>query len=104
MKALISTLGAVLLVGFLSTPAMAKPHKRSPYGNDLPPGLAKRNGNLPPGLQKHLYRTGHLPPGLEKRYYSRPQYFNTWERDRAWDRNRADWRSNGRVRDYYWRY
>ncbi len=36
------------------------------YSN-LPPGLAKRNGNLPPGLQKHLERDGTLPPGLQKR-------------------------------------
>lgn len=35
--------------------------------SNLPPGLAKRNGNLPPGLQKQLYRNGRLPPGLEKR-------------------------------------
>ncbi len=33
----------------------------------LPPGLAKRNGNLPPGLEKHLERDGTLPPGLQKR-------------------------------------
>ncbi len=33
----------------------------------LPPGLAKRGGNLPPGLQKHLQRNGTLPPGLQKR-------------------------------------
>ena len=33
----------------------------------LPPGLAKRGGNLPPGLQKHLVRNGTLPPGLQKR-------------------------------------
>ncbi|MBI3668413.1 MAG: hypothetical protein HY237_01325 [Acidobacteria bacterium] len=33
----------------------------------LPPGLAKRNGNLPPGLEKHLERNGTLPPGLQKR-------------------------------------
>ena len=39
------------------------------YGSqsNLPPGLAKRNGNLPPGLQKHLERDGTLPPGLQKR-------------------------------------
>ncbi len=36
-------------------------------GNGLPPGLAKRNGNLPPGLQRHIARTGHLPPGLERK-------------------------------------
>ncbi len=33
----------------------------------LPPGLAKRGGDLPPGLQKHLVRNGTLPPGLQKR-------------------------------------
>jgi hypothetical protein len=33
----------------------------------LPPGLAKRNGNLRPGLEKQLRRKGHLPPGLEKK-------------------------------------
>ena len=33
----------------------------------LPPGLAKRGGNLPPGLQKQLERNGTLPPGLQKK-------------------------------------
>jgi hypothetical protein len=33
----------------------------------LPPGLAKRGGDLPPGLQKKLDRDGRLPPGLQKR-------------------------------------
>jgi hypothetical protein len=33
----------------------------------LPPGLAKRGGDLPPGLQKQLMRNGTLPPGLQKR-------------------------------------
>ena len=33
----------------------------------LPPGLAKRGGLLPPGLQKHLEKNGRLPPGLQKR-------------------------------------
>ncbi|HEU5402737.1 MAG TPA: hypothetical protein VFU86_15355 [Terriglobales bacterium] len=33
----------------------------------LPPGLAKRGGDLPPGLQKHLERNGTLPPGLQKK-------------------------------------
>ncbi len=33
----------------------------------LPPGLAKRGGNLPPGLEKQLRRNGRLPPGLEKK-------------------------------------
>jgi hypothetical protein len=40
---------------------------RSRGGRGLPPGLAKRNGNLPPGLQKQLRRNGTLPPGLQKR-------------------------------------
>jgi len=39
-----------------------KKHKKG-----LPPGLAKRGGNLPPGLQKKLERDGQLPPGLQKR-------------------------------------
>jgi len=34
---------------------------------NLPPGLAKRGGHLPPGLEKHLERDGTLPPGLQKR-------------------------------------
>ncbi len=33
----------------------------------LPPGLAKRGGNLPPGLEKQLERNGTLPPGLQKK-------------------------------------
>ncbi len=43
---------------------------RAYYGSHhrgLPPGLAKRGGNLPPGLEKHLERDGTLPPGLQKR-------------------------------------
>jgi hypothetical protein len=35
--------------------------------SNLPPGLAKRGGHLPPGLEKHLERNGTLPPGLQKR-------------------------------------
>jgi len=37
------------------------------YPSDLPPGLAKRGGNLPPGLEKQLREGGTLPPGLQKR-------------------------------------
>lgn len=37
------------------------------YPSSLPPGLAKRGGDLPPGLEKQLRRNGTLPPGLEKR-------------------------------------
>lgn len=34
---------------------------------DLPPGLAKRGGDLPPGLERQLQRNGTLPPGLQRR-------------------------------------
>ncbi|MBI4481594.1 MAG: hypothetical protein HY652_01765 [Acidobacteria bacterium] len=33
----------------------------------LPPGLAKRRGRLPPGLERQLRVNGTLPPGLQKR-------------------------------------
>ena len=54
----------------------------------LPPGLAKRGGNLPPGLQKHLAKNGQLPPGLQKRLeplpvdldHSLPRLPEYWER------------------------
>jgi Ni/Co efflux regulator RcnB len=36
-------------------------------GRRMPPGLAKKGGNLPPGLQRQLERNGRLPPGLAKR-------------------------------------
>jgi len=35
--------------------------------SNLPPGLAKRGGQLPPGLEKQLHRNGQLPPGLQKK-------------------------------------
>ncbi|HWZ45173.1 MAG TPA: hypothetical protein VNW97_16980 [Candidatus Saccharimonadales bacterium] len=41
--------------------------------SNLPPGLAKRNGQLPPGLQKHLERDGTLPPGLQKKVQPFPE-------------------------------
>lgn len=93
METLIRTLCAVFLAGLLCSSAIAQPRWRSPYRNNLPPGLAKRNGNLPPGLQKHVYRTGHLPPGLEKRYE------NSWYRDRA---DRVQWRGHSRIK--HWKY
>jgi len=37
----------------------------------LPPGLAKKD-DLPPGLAKQLKRNGSLPPGLEKRIQPLP--------------------------------
>jgi hypothetical protein len=45
---------------------------RDRYSN-LPPGLAKRGGHLPPGLEKQLERNGKLPPGLQKRIEPFPQ-------------------------------
>ena len=36
-------------------------------GSGLPPGLAKRDSSLPPGLEKQLRRNGTLPPGLQKK-------------------------------------
>jgi len=41
---------------------------------NLPPGLAKRHGRLPPGLEKQLLERGQLPPGLEKRGW----FFRPW--------------------------
>lgn len=38
----------------------------------LPPGLAKRGGDLPPGLERQLRRNGTLPPGLQKRLQPLP--------------------------------
>lgn len=46
----------------------------SGYYRNLPPGLAKRNGGLPPGLEKQLRRKGHLPPGLEQRVTPLPPH------------------------------
>ena len=54
----------------------------------LPPGLAKRGGDLPPGLQKKLDRGDQLPPGLQKRleplptdlHRRLPRLPNYWER------------------------
>ncbi len=41
-------------------------------GENLPPGLAKRD-RLPPGLEKQLRERGTLPPGLQKRMYDVPE-------------------------------
>ncbi len=48
---------------------------RNRYSN-LPPGLAKRGGHLPPGLERHLERNGTLPPGLQKRLTPFPDDLN----------------------------
>lgn len=37
------------------------------WQSNLPPGLANRGGQLPPGLERQLERNGTLPPGLQKR-------------------------------------
>lgn len=42
-------------------------YRHSAPSKGLPPGLAKRGGKLPPGLQKQLDKNGRLPPGLQKR-------------------------------------
>ena len=47
--------------------AIIRAYYRPHGGRGLPPGLAKRNGNLPPGLEKQLRANGSLPPGLQKR-------------------------------------
>jgi Ni/Co efflux regulator RcnB len=41
------------------------------HGDDLPPGLAKRD-SLPPGLERQLRVRGTLPPGLQKRMHTCP--------------------------------
>ncbi len=38
-----------------------------PGSGNLPPGLAKRGGELPPGSEKQLRRAGTLPAALEKK-------------------------------------
>jgi hypothetical protein len=47
--------------------AVIRAYYYSGSGRHLPPGLAKRNGNLPPGLEKQLRANGTLPPGLQDR-------------------------------------
>jgi Ni/Co efflux regulator RcnB len=44
----------------------------SEHGDQLPPGLAKKD-RLPPGLEKQLVRRGTLPPGLQKRLQPCPE-------------------------------
>jgi Ni/Co efflux regulator RcnB len=45
-----------------------KGHKdKGKKAKGMPPGLAKRDGDLPPGLERHIEKHGTLPPGLEGR-------------------------------------
>lgn len=44
--------------------------------SDLPPGLAKRGGNLPPGLQKHLERMALCRRGCKRECNRFPMSWN----------------------------
>lgn len=78
----VSLLGVEYAIGFAKDrPAYFLPEERRIIENyyrsggpskGLPPGLAKRGGKLPPGLQKHLEKNGTLPPGLQKRLQPLP--------------------------------
>jgi hypothetical protein len=46
---------------------IVREYVRERPADSLPPGLAKRGGSLPPGLEKQLSRNGVLPPGLRKK-------------------------------------
>ena len=52
-------------IGSRDRDTITKYYAAHPAG--LPPGLAKRGGDLPPGLDKQLRRNGTLPPGLQKK-------------------------------------
>ena len=52
-------------IGSRDRETITKYYAAHPAG--LPPGLAKRGGDLPPGLDKQLRRNGTLPPGLQKK-------------------------------------
>jgi hypothetical protein len=52
-------------IGSRDRETITKYYTAHPAG--LPPGLAKRGGDLPPGLDKQLRRNGSLPPGLQKK-------------------------------------
>jgi hypothetical protein len=52
-------------IGSRDRETITKYYTANPAG--LPPGLAKRGGDLPPGLDKQLRRNGSLPPGLQKK-------------------------------------
>ena len=77
----VSLFGVESAIAFKDRPAYFLPEERRIIENyyrsggpskGLPPGLAKRGGKLPPGLQKHLEKNGTLPPGLQKRLQPLP--------------------------------
>jgi len=57
--------GVQIQIGSRDRETITKYYVSNPAG--LPPGLAKRGGDLPPGLDKQLKRNGSLPPGLQKK-------------------------------------
>jgi len=67
-----SSVSAGLSVAFGSDRALIRQYARSISPSNLPPGLAKRGGNLPPGIEKQLRRNGRLPPGLERQMSAFP--------------------------------
>jgi hypothetical protein len=58
---------ARLLPGQVARPDSIWVGEHREVGRGLAPGLAKRGGHLPPGLERQLQRNGTLPPGLQKR-------------------------------------
>lgn len=66
--------------GSIRTPPVFTPHDRGVIGeyyrnlsSNLPPGLAKRGGKLPPGIERQIQRNGTLPRGLERSITPFPQ-------------------------------
>jgi hypothetical protein len=57
--------GIRIEIGSRDRETIKRYYQQHPAG--LPPGLAKRGGDLPPGLDKQLKRNGQLPPGLQKK-------------------------------------
>jgi hypothetical protein len=57
--------GIRIEIGSRDRETITRYYQQHPAG--LPPGLAKRGGDLPPGLDKQLKRNGQLPPGLQKK-------------------------------------
>jgi len=83
---------AMALFVLMTSAAVAQPpwarsraNPRVHYGNGYVTNPRYPN-NLPPGLQKQLYRRGHLPPGQEKKLYnSAPRYYGSSRPAWRWD-------------------